>query len=412
VRKEIGDLSKREYSPKLLQQIENSAYGTRAFSTVTVTEAERLEGGQMKLRIRVRERKMQEVGFGVLLEVDPIQWSQRAGVRYRHHNLFRNLTDFEASLLGGWAELPNPWQLQAHGPRAELRLRLTKKGLLERKLVWTAEPRVAVDIREGYQLWGVENRLGVSRFFKKVFWFGLSYNNRFADLFNYDALRERVESLGIEFRDPYISSYLELETILFRLDDFTNPHRGARLGVNYQFANQYLGSQFDYHQVQPEVRGYIDPHPRVRLAARARVGFIMPYNDTASAPLDLRFYLGGANDARGWGLRRLSPRVTVCDEQQCKVIPVGGNTEVLGNLEMRVKLIKALWLALYGDVGDVQAQTVTIRPRGWMYSTGTGVRYETPIGPIRFDFAVRVNEDERFPEPLRFAFHFSLGEAF
>ena len=72
-----------------------------------------------------------------------------------------------------------------------------------------------------------------------------------------------------------------------------------------------------------------------------------------------------------------------------------------------------LWVAAFADVGDVQADTITIRPGSWMYSAGTGVRYQTPLGPIRFDVAFRLNRDEtRFAGTKMWGFHISLGEVF
>lgn len=417
VRREVNDGVGRVYSPRLIRSLESAIYGLQVFSAVNVEVGEPIADGEVALTISVTEQKMQQISVGLLLDVDPVFWSQRAGFRYRHNNAFRNLSRFETKLLAGWAELPTPWQIQAHGPRVELDFKLSKRGMLERRLLWEMEPKLEVEIREGFQLWGIRNRLGVSRLFGRFASLGLSYNNRFGDFFNVEPdLRDELRQLEAIVRDPYIVSFLEVQGELFILDNIGVPARGARLLVTYQFANRYLGSHFDYHQVEPELRLYYDPHPRIHLGARAGVGFILPYRTTETAPVDLKFYLGGGNDVRGWPLRRLSPRVDICeddDPEDCQTYPVGGNTKVLGNLEMRVRTFGQVWWAIYGDVGDVQAATAVIRPAQWMYSAGTGLRYATPIGPLRLDFGIRINrDDQRFPEPRIWAIHFSLGEAF
>lgn len=416
VRRELVGVRGRLYSPKLVAQIESAVYGTLAFSTVSVTLGEETDDGQLALVVRVSERKMQELALGVVLGADPVQWSQGAGFRYRHGNLFRNLTRFEVKAGAGWAELPNPFVPQAQGPLGVLGLRMSKRGLLERKLVWTAEPGANVEIRQGLQLWRLQNRLGVSRFIGRTASLGLSYNNRYVNFFNLTpGLRGELDRLGIELKDPYVSSFLELQAAVFHLDSLAAPRRGVKFKTTYAFAHRYLGGHFDYHLVQPELRGYFDPHPRLQLAARARVGFIFPYATTTSAPLDLRFYLGGLSDVRGWPLRQLSPRFEICDVggvAGCQSIPIGGNTEVLGNLELRVQVAGPVWLAFFGDVGDVRARTATIVPGDWLYTTGAGVRYATPIGPLRLDVGVRLNDSVRFPTESRVGVHFSLGEAF
>jgi len=414
VRREVGEIH-ATYSPKLLRQVESDVHGTQAFASVSVTEDRRTEDGRMTLAVVVRERQMQDIGVGLELDADQVQWSQVVSVRYRHANLFRNLTRLQLYGKVGYAELPAPYNVRAHGPRAELSLMLTKKGWLERKLVWSVEPKFTVDIRQGYQLWTFENRMAVYRFFGEIFSLALSYNNHYLNLFNYEDLAVQLARYEVPLGDSSIASFLELETSLFKLDNFAQPHRGIRLSALTRFANKYLGSQYDYVHVEPKLMGYFDPHPRVHLAGRVGVGFILPYNTTTSPLIDQRFYLGGASDVRGWSRRRLSPRVTVCDADtgsDCQEIPVGGETQVLANLEMRIRVSKSFWLALFGDIGDVRLDPTSIVPSGWMYSVGAGVRYATAIGAIRFDLGVRLNESDRFPEPYPVAFHLSFGEIF
>jgi len=415
VRREVEPAIGRQYSPTLMHQTEASVYGLGVFGTVAVTPDRPTGPGKLAVKVRVRERDMQQLDVGALLEVDPLMWSQRAGVRYSHANLFRNVTKFEATMLVGWAELPHPFSIQAHGPRALLELRLSKRGLLERKLLWEEEPSIGVEIREGYQYWFLENRAGVSRFLGKIASLGLTYNNRYVDYYNVTGgLLVQLANAGYPTPDPYVDSYLELKPEVFWLDNLMFPTNGVHFLVTYQFANRYLGSDFNYHLIEPELRGYYRPHDRIQLAARARVGFVFPYWGSASAPFDRSFYLGGVSDVRGWPLRRLSPRIDLCDDngENCDSIPIGGNTEILGNLELRVRVWKELWIAAFGDMGDIQSGVAEIHPSQWFYSTGGGLRYATPLGPVRVDVGVVLNPQDRYYEKRRWALHLTLGEAF
>jgi len=415
VRREIEFAEGSSYSPGLMRDLERKVYGMGVFAAVTVEPAPRTEGPELTVRIRVQESKMQRIRLGGGLGVDPVRWDQYATAVYRHDNLFRRLYRFTARAKAGYAELPALYDPQQHGPIGVLDLELRKKGLLERKLVWTESPRFELGLWDGYQFYSVDNRIGVSRFFTRYFELGLSYNNRFVDLFNISPTLDRNRTvLGLDFRDPYVLAYVQLSPTLHLTDDILQPHNGVRLSADYDLASTYLGGQFDYHKIVPDLRAYWRPLDRLQLAARARVGLIFPYGRNPGAPIDLKFYLGGAADVRGWGLRRLSPRIELCQPggEVCDDVPTGGKSMLHGSFETRVRTWKALWFAAFLDTGDVRDEIATLVPRTLMVSTGGGARYESEVGTFRLDVGVQLNEDPRFPEPRPWAIHFGIGEAF
>ena len=124
-----------------------------------------------------------------------------------------------------------------------------------------------------------------------------------------------------------------------------------------------------------------------------------------------RTYLGGATSVRGWGSRRLSPRIEECSpEGDCKTIPVGGYAMVQGNFEARVEIIKKLSLVGFFDMGDVQAET-TFDPSLWNYSAGPGLRAETPVGVARLDVGFRLNDPGIYTGEPVWGLYFGLGQA-
>jgi translocation and assembly module TamA len=140
----------------------------------------------------------------------------------------------------------------------------------------------------------------------------------------------------------------------------------------------------------------------------------LPYGARAGVPIDQKFYLGGSNDVRGWPLRRISPRVSLCPEapERCPGTPVGGKTMVHGSFELRVRAVADLWIASFADMGDVQENVATFDAAGLLYTTGGGLRYHSQVGIFRLDVGGQLNEDVRFPEPRRWAIHFGIGETF
>ena len=407
------------YSPALVQRIQASIYGMEVFSGVTVATGPPRGDGHVDLEVQVQEQKLQKVQAGVGLGIDPRRWEQRVSFRYRHDSIFGRLTRMDVIARAGYAEIPPLSKLQ-HGPIASLDLIFRKKGLLEKRLVWTEHPSVELGIQPGYQFISPRNRLSVTRFITRFVELGLSYNNRFVRFFNADALESGDASsfLGRDYRNPYILSFLSLEATLHLTDALIDPKNGAQLAVTYDFANRYLGSQFAYHKVAPELRLYYTALNRIQLAGRVGTGMYFPYGRDAGVPIDLKLYLGGAGDVRGWPVRHLSPRLEDCETdaagvETCDSVPIGGYTSFLSNLEFRVRLVGDLWAAVFGDVGDVRAGVTEFNPAGWQVSTGGGIRYDSPIGILRADFGYRVIDDPiRFPERRPWAFHLSLGEAF
>lgn len=415
VRREIDFVIGKQFKRRRVEEVESAAYGLGVFSTVTVARGPETDDDEMTLIVRVQESKMQRVKFGVGLQIDPVRWQQHGTAQYEHRNLFGKLYGFKARLQAGYAELPALYDPRQHGPIAKLDLELNKKGLLEKRLVWTEAPGVELGIWEGYQFYSLTNRLGVSRFFTRFFELSLSYNNRYTDIFDIQPDLDRNRTvLGLDFRDPYFLAFLQAKPTVYLTDSILDPKNGVQLSVTYDLANRYFGGQFNYHRFEPELRGYYRPHDRVQLAARARAGMHLPYGEAPFVPIDQKFYLGGSNDVRGWPLRRLSPRVSLCpdDPGSCRGTPVGGQTMLNGNLEVRVRLVGELWMAAFADAGDVRAGVLQFAPRDLLYTTGGGFRFASKVGTFRLDVGGQLNDDPRFPEPRPWALHFGIGEAF
>ena len=413
--REVDHVIGKQFSRRRLQEVQSGIYGLGVFSTVVVTNGPRTEGDSMALVVKVTESKMQRIKLGVGLQIDPVRWQQNGTARYEHRNLGGKLWGFTARAKAGYAELPALYDPREHGPVGELNLEFRKKGLLEKRLVWTESPGFDLGIWQGYQFYTVSNRLAVSRFFTRYFELGLGYNNRFTDLFNIQpTINANRTILGLDFRDPYFLSFIDVQPTLHLTDSILDPKNGVRLSFEYDIANRYLGGEFNYHRFAPDLRAYYRPLKRLQLAARAQVGFERPYGSLAGVPIDQQFYLGGANTVRGWPLRRLSPRVSLCpdDPTSCQGTPVGGLSMVNASIEARIQLHGPVWMAVFSDMGDVQSKQFTVRPQDWLYTTGGGIRFNSDVGIFRLDVGGQLNTDPRFPEPRRWAIHFGIGEAF
>lgn len=416
VRVEMEFTEGERVSPRLLDRLEKRVHALDVFSTVSVSTDETDEDGdgRLDMTVKVREADPQRIRLGVALGLEPNRWDQRAIARYQNVNLFRNLYRLSLTAGAGYAELPNPFNPVEHGPIADLGLHVEKKGLLEKHLVWTVDPKLEHGVEQGYRYWSTSHRFGLARFFSRWFELELAHSLRYVNFSRVSpTLNTDTSVLGLDFRDPYVISYIDVRPTLYGVDDISAPNDGVALGVQYRVAGGPFGGDFDYQELSPFLRAYWRPIERLQFALRGRVGMIFPFGDRPGAPIDLRRYLGGTDTVRGWGLKRLSPRIGCEDATgDCTTIPVGGNTSVLGNFEVRVRTWRKLWVAGFVDMGDVREGVLDFRPAQWNYSSGGGLRYDSPIGKFRLDVGFRLNETELSAGEPIWALHFGLGESF
>jgi outer membrane protein insertion porin family len=123
-------------------------------------------------------------------------------------------------------------------------------------------------------------------------------------------------------------------------------------------------------------------------------------------PLFERFFLGGANSIRSFQNQEVSPKDSTGTR-------IGGNIELLGNVEYTVPLFFGIRAAAFFDVGNVWGPDISAGQKfditDLHYAAGMGLRWTSPFGPIRIDYGVNLNPapGDKFGN-----FNFSVGSAF
>ena len=132
-------------------------------------------------------------------------------------------------------------------------------------------------------------------------------------------------------------------------------------------------------------------------------GTIVLVGDT-NLPEPERFFAGGDTTVRGFALDTLGRPDTIKDG-----FPIGGNAETIFNVELRSPVRKGLQGVGFVDTGNVFAHTADIDLLALRTAVGFGLRYKSPVGPIRFDmgFKVKPETGER-----RSAWFITFGQAF
>ena len=138
------------------------------------------------------------------------------------------------------------------------------------------------------------------------------------------------------------------------------------------------------------------------MATRLRIGGIERYGGTNTIPSNVRFFAGGPGSVRGYGLNRLGP-------SDVNGKPIGGNSLLEGSVELRHRFQGNFGVAMFVDFGNVFSTSFTYRLNDLRFAVGPGIRYHSPIGPIRADFGFII--DRRDEEDLG-RFEFSIGQAF
>jgi outer membrane protein assembly complex protein YaeT len=217
-------------------------------------------------------------------------------------------------------------------------------------------------------------------------------------------------------------------------DDLADPTAGRFLSANTQLAGRRIGSEVGFARsfFTAQLFRTLPRAPRVVLATNARIGMaaafprLTPDRDADGNPVfdpngqpvfvtvrDLpaseRFFAGGDTTVRGFTLDRLGTP----DLFDKNGFPTGGGGLVVLNAEVRVPIRWGFGAVGFVDAGNVFAQPSSISLTELRSSVGLGLRYRSPIGPVRVDLGFKLHRNvianER--EPLT-ALHISLGQAF
>jgi outer membrane protein insertion porin family len=187
-------------------------------------------------------------------------------------------------------------------------------------------------------------------------------------------------------------------------DNLIEPTKGNLSNIGADFAgiltndNRYVRFSATTVQHQSLWFGHV-------VSGRLGVGYEFGWSDKP-VPLFERFYLGGPNSIRSFKLRQISPR----DESGTRI---GGNFQVLGNVEYTIPTFYGVKLAVFFDTGNVYGPDNHLGQKidltNLKYAIGLGLRWNSPFGPIRIDYGV--NPDPK-PGDKFGEFHFAVGTAF
>jgi outer membrane protein insertion porin family len=184
--------------------------------------------------------------------------------------------------------------------------------------------------------------------------------------------------------------------------------RGGQASIGFDFAGvgfgvqwvRFLGSMSHFY---PLPWGW--PLGNHIIAGRALAGYSLGWGNEP-VPLIERFFLGGSTSLRMYETREVSP-------QDPQGFLIGGNIQLLGNLEYLIPLPFGLRMSLWFDMGNVYGPDIAggtpFNPTKLLYGIGAGMSWASPFGPLRVDYGIKLNPR---PGDSLGAFNFSVGAPF
>jgi outer membrane protein insertion porin family len=213
-----------------------------------------------------------------------------------------------------------------------------------------------------------------------------------------------------------------------RANSILEPSEGSVSTLSLLHASSLVGSQapYEFNRGEFEIAKYHPIGRRTVFAWRVRGGTILPRNiklagqKVGYVPPDQRFYGGGPTSVRGYGRNELGPRVYVIHDSTDAALdsaattqagekvwrgvttaPTGGNTAIILNAELRLPspiLAQRMRLGLFCDAGQVwERGEELVAIHGIRVTPGIGLRFATPLGPVRIDAAYNGYQTERGP---------------
>jgi translocation and assembly module TamA len=367
----------QRFVPGVLEESRRELIDTQLFSTVRVIIPDKLDAtGRLPVTFAATQRAPRSIAAGASYRTDE---GPGVSLSWEHRNFFgagerlavNGLLSAERYALGGQFRKPDFFARQQS---------LLIDGSIQHEDV------------EAYTSDSIQIGAAIER----------TFGDRLTGTIGINYRLSNVEQAGE--RETYGLVSFPASLIWNTTDDLLDPTEGGRLVLNAGPYLDTLGSGAAFVKAQGTYSHYI-PLTDTRsfvLALRGSIGTITA-NNIDDVPPDIRFYAGGGGSVRGIGYQLASPLDSNDD-------PIGGLSLVEINSELRWRLTESIGLVAFLDAGSAFSDPTPFSGGDLRLGTGLGVRYYTPIGPVRLDVAVPV--DRRPGIDDSFQVYVSIGQAF
>ncbi len=365
--------------------------------------------------LEVREARRRLIGLGIFSEVDVAYEPADGAAREVVYSLTPSLRQ-ELQLLAGW------------GSYEQARVGLQ----WEQRNPWGSGHRYNVGVKKSVKSTEVNATYSVPQVFASEITGYVTVEHRDREEISYDYTTRSVAFGGSIFlpdpgillsaaygiadedvdrddadlfdsKDSATVASLLLRASLDRRDHFLQPSSGYHLFASYKLANQALGGNVNFQQIEAGMSLHLPLTNSTILHLGARSGLIYSDGDASDhIPFVERFFWGGENTVRGYREGEASPLDDKGNE-------IGAEAYILTNVELEQRVMSDLSLVLFYDGLRNARDGLFEGGNEFIHSVGLGLRYQTVVGPVRLEYGY--NPDPRETDPHS-SWHLSVGFPF
>ncbi len=364
------------YTPELVIDTRRALVSTGLFRLVDVNLPETPPAdGLAPVTIVTEQRKHRTISGGIRYESDA---GPGADVAWEHRNIF-----------GGGEQ----FRVRADVDRLEQtgEVRLRQPDIIGLDTALLSEAALTREDTDAFESKSATASIGLEKRFNERLDGSLGVGFDYSEVTD----NEGTETFGLFFLPATL-----------RYDNTDNPldaTRGVRARVRGAPFWDILNRDLTFQRVRLDGSTYfkVTESPRVVLAFRGALGSIVGA-DRDAIPANRRFYAGGGGSVRGIKFQFASP---LDDDNE----PIGGRSLLELSSEVRYSVTETIGVVGFIDAGRAFEPSFPESISELEAGAGLGLRYFTPVGPVRFDVAVPID-----PRPFddRFQIYLSLGQAF
>ena len=377
VRRRLPWLPGEVITAEQLAEGRRALFDSGLFSSVMVDPGtEPGPDGQLPVTVEVNERRHRSIGLGVGFRTDE---GLSGNVSLEHRNLFgrgeRLTFELDGSFLG-----------------AHLTGAFRKPDFWWRNQALLAGTRLAFEDTDAFESRSAGASLGLERLLARGMTVSASLAFRAAQIQERDQEEEEFGLLSL----PVLYRW-------DRSDNLLNPSRGGRLALENEPFVDVFGNDVAFNKTRLSYSHYLKvlDEPRVVLAGRGAVGTLFGASRD-EVPADLRFYAGGGGSVRGFGFQ-------LAGELDDDDNPLGGRSLLELSGEVRVRLTDTIGAVAFVDAGSAFGSSVPDFSETLRIGAGPGLRYFSPLGPVRLDIGFPINARDADDS---FLLYISIGQAF
>lgn len=381
IRKQLKFNEGDVYNPFLLDESRKNMYTLQLFSILSIQpELTKQQDTPVPVRVYIEEAP---------------RFTSKYGLGYGTEDKFRAFAELNyKGFLGGARRLNLQLKHSALNPYL-INFNWIQPQFFNPKLSLTLNPFISRYDEPGYKIQDLGFKVKLSDQISDRL--ATQANYYFEKVKNFNA---EVDALAGATTDiPYNKSGVIFSILYDSSNPKFSPNKGLNIVLAYKLNGYAFGGDYDYSRIWTDIRHY-QAVGKLVLASRLMVGGIHSGDNNPFIPVEDRFYAGGSTSVRGWQRSELGP---LRDSGK----PLGGNSVLQGALEWRIPLAWKLSVVSFLDFGNVWKDEFNYKLNELDYAGGGGIRFDTPIGPIRFDVGVPLWNEKRSAE-----FFISVGQAF